>query len=229
MKDGPDIARVASLLGDPARANMITALMAGEALTAGELAREAGVSAPTASSHLTRLAEGGLVSEHRAGRHRYYALADADVAALVERLISFAARRGHNRVRPGPREPQLRHARVCYDHLAGERGVALFEALVSKELLASTAGELRLTRKGERYLRDFGLDLEALSRARRPLCRPCLDWSERRTHLAGGLGAALLARFSELGWISRATHSRAVTFTPSGNRSFTRLFGPARG
>ena len=207
---------------------MITALMAGEALTAGELAREAGVSAPTASSHLTRLAEGGFVRERRAGRHRYYALADADVAALVERLIAFAARKGHNRVRPGPREPQLRHARVCYDHLAGERGVALFEALSAKNFLIATNDALRLTRKGERFLRDFGIDLEALSRARRPLCRPCLDWSERRTHLAGGLGAALLARFSELGWISRARQSRAVTFTPLGVRNFVRVFGQAR-
>ena len=228
MKDGPDIARVASLLGDPARANMVTALMAGEALTAGELAREAGVGAPTASAHLTRLAEGGLVSERRAGRHRYYALADADVAALVGRLMSFAARKGHNRVRPGPREPQLRQARVCYDHLAGERGVALFEALVSKNILAQRDDAIRLTRKGERFLRDFGIDLEALLRARRSPCRACLDWSERRTHLAGGLGAALLTQFSELGWISRAKRSRAVRFTPAGDRSFVRVFGPGR-
>src|SRR5258708_25051649 len=190
--DGPDFTIVASVLGDPARANMITSLRAGEALTAGKLAREAGVSAPTASSHLSRLSQAGLVIERRSGRHRYYSLSSSEVAALVERLINLAARLGHNRVRPGPKDTALRHARVCYDHLAGELGVAMLEGLLAKRRLSWRGDRLILTRSGEGFLGDFGVDVGILSRSRRPLSGVCLDWSGRRNHLRGGLGAPLL-------------------------------------
>jgi len=224
MKSGPDIAPLAALLGDPARANMLTALLAGQALTAGELAREAGVTAQTASSHLAKLTAGGLVVPRRQGRHAYYTLAGADVAALLEKLMNLAERTGHRRTRPGPAEPALRRARVCYDHLAGDLGVALFDGLTAKRVLARRGAELTLTRSGEGFVRAFGIDLEAARAARRALCKDCLDWSVRRSHLAGALGSALLARFTELGWARRERNSRVVTFTPPGLRAFEKTF-----
>ncbi|MEJ1967187.1 MAG: winged helix-turn-helix domain-containing protein [Rhizomicrobium sp.] len=226
MKAGPDIAPVAALIGDPARANMLSALLDGRALTAGELAREAGVTAQTASSHLAKLSQGGLVTPRRQGRHAYFALAGADVAALLESLMSLAARTGHSRTRPGPAEPALRRARVCYDHLAGDLGVALFDGLVARRLLLRQGAGLALSRRGADFMRAFGIGLDAASAARRPLCKDCLDWSARRSHLAGALGAALLARIFALGWARREPGSRAVAFTPPGLRAFERTFGP---
>ena len=223
MKDGPSIAPVAALAGDPARANMLAALIGGKALTAGELAREAGVTAQTASSHLAKLAEGGLIAGIRQGRHRYFRLAGSDVAEMLEKMMGVAERAGHVRTRTGPRAPELRKARVCYDHLAGEMGVALYDDLVRARLVAG-GDVLRLTRRGEEFAQGFGVDLEALSRERRPLCKSCLDWSQRRHHLAGAFGAALLDRFYDLKWARRDRSSRAVLFSPQGERSFQRLF-----
>lgn len=222
MKVGPDIALVAALLGDPARANMLTALLAGQALTAGELAREAGVTPQTASSHLARLEAGGLITGRRQGRHSYFALSGDDVAGVLEGLMSLAARTGHARTRPGPREPALRRARVCYDHLAGDLGVAMLEALVARGRLDDT---LAPTADGEAFFRDFGVDLAPLRAGRRPLCKGCLDWSVRRSHLAGSLGAVLLARIYALGWAKRVEGERVVTFTPAGERAFANTFG----
>jgi DNA-binding transcriptional ArsR family regulator len=224
MKDGPSIAPVAALAGDPARANMLAALMSGQALTASELAAEAGVSAPTASSHLAKLAAGGLVSAVAQGRHRYFRLADEGVAEMLEAMMGVAARAGHLRTRPGPSDPLLRQARVCYDHLAGEMGVQLFESLIEAKRLARRGEALRLTREGERFCEGFGIDLAALGASRRPLCRLCLDWSQRRSHLAGALGAALLTRLYALRWARRDRQSRAVIFTPAGRSHFDKTF-----
>jgi len=224
MKDGPSIAPVAALAGDPARANMLAALMSGQALTASELAAEAGVSAPTASSHLAKLAAGGLISAVAQGRHRYFRLADEEVAEMLEAMMGVAARAGHLRTRPGPSDPLLRRARVCYDHLAGEMGVQLFESLIEAKRLARRGERLRLTRDGERFCEGFGIDLAALAGSRRPLSRLCLDWSQRRSHLAGALGAALLARLYELKWARRDRQSRAVIFTPAGRSHFDKTF-----
>jgi DNA-binding transcriptional ArsR family regulator len=226
MKTGPDIAPLAALIGDPARANMLTALIGGEALTAGELAREAGVTAQTASSHLAKLAAGGLIAPRKQGRHVYYALSGSDIAALLEKLMHLAERTGHRRTRPGPAEPALRKARVCYDHLAGELGVALFDGLLAKRILARRGDTLALTRKGEDFVRAFGIDLDTLAAERRALCKDCLDWSVRRSHLAGALGAALLDRFYGRGWARREKASRIVTFTPPGLRAFETLISP---
>ena len=135
MKTGPDIARVASLVGDPARANMLSALMSGRALTASELAQEAGITPQTASSHLAKLEAGGLVEPEKQGRHRYYRLADPDVGGVLEGLAALAARAGHMRVRTGPKDPALRRARVCYDHLAGDLGVQMLESMKAQKLL----------------------------------------------------------------------------------------------
>jgi len=223
MKEGPHIAPVAALIGDPARANMLAALLAGKALTAGELAREAGVSAQTASSHLAKLSDGGLILGLAQGRHRYFRLSGPDVAEMLEKMMGVAARAGHLRTRTGPEAPALRKARVCYDHLAGEMGVMMLDRLVAGRLVTG-GDEPRLTARGETAMAKFGIDIALLARERRAMCKPCLDWSMRRYHLAGGLGAALLERFLALKWARRDRLSRAVVFSPQGDRAFQRLF-----
>ncbi|GLQ55757.1 ArsR/SmtB family transcription factor [Devosia nitrariae] len=223
MKDGPVIAQVASLIGDPARANMLEALMDGRALTAAELAAIAGVTAQTASSHLARLETARLLTARKQGRHRYFALSGTDVAEALEALMGLAQRTGATRVRTGPRDPALRMARICYDHLAGERGIELLEGLKSRGLVAGDAG-LGLTPQGRETFTRFGIDLEAIGATRRPLCRACLDWSERRSHLAGALGAALLTAMIDRGWVKREA-GRVLTFTRPGLASFRETFG----
>jgi DNA-binding transcriptional ArsR family regulator len=223
MRLGPDITRIAALVGEPARANMLSALMAGQALTAGELAREAGVTPQTASSHLAQLEAGGLLVRRVQGRHNYFALAGADVAELMERLALIASRAGHMRTRPGPKDPAMRRARVCYDHLAGEAGVAMLDALIAQGRIADQAGSLVLTGAGRAFAREFGVCLEAPGR--RPLCKACLDWSVRRSHLAGVMGAGLLARIYALGWARRVEGTRVVAFSAPGLLAFERTFG----
>jgi DNA-binding transcriptional ArsR family regulator len=225
MKDGPNIAGIAALIGDPARANMLTALMHGQALTATELALEAGVTKQTASAHLGKLTEAALIAAEAQGRHRYYRLADADVARVLESLMGVAARSKALRTRPGPKEPALRHARVCYDHLAGGLGVDLFDALLKQRWLALRDGEVTLTKGGREKLGGFGLDIEALETSARPLCRACLDWSVRRNHLAGALGAGLLQALYARGWARRRSGTRVVEFTRGGETAFRRAFG----
>ena len=227
MKSGPDITTIAALLGDPARANMLTALSAGQALTAGELAREAGVTAQTASSHLGKLAAASLIEGRKQGRHVYYALSGPDVAGVLEALTGLAERTGHTRVRTGPREPALRRARVCYDHLAGDLGVALLDSLTARKMIVGTGESLVLSEAGETFMTALGLDVPALSALRRPLCKGCLDWSVRRSHLAGALGAALLSRFYALGWAQREAGTRVVSFSPRGLEAFREIFGVA--
>lgn len=224
MKEGPDIARLAALIGDPARANMLTALMSGKALTASELAAEAGVTLPTASAHLAKLDAGGLLAPRKQGRHKYFALANDEIAAVLEALMGLAAGAGHLRSRSGPRDPELRKARVCYNHLAGDMGIRLYDSLVDRKLLSLGKEGLDLSDAGRRFMSRFGLDLEALAAGRSPLCRACLDWSERRSHLAGSLGRALLSRFEDLGWARRVEGTRIVQFTPKGEAAFRRRF-----
>jgi len=225
VKDGPNIVGIAALIGDHARAEMLTALMAGQALTATELAGIASVTKQTASTHLARLLDAGLVAVERQGRHRYYRLADRDVAHVLEGLMGVAYRVGATRVRSSPREPELRRARVCYDHLAGEVGVLIFESLERRRLLRPGREALELSARGQAFCRDLGIDVAWLARARRPLCRACLDWSVRRHHLGGAIGAALLSRCLELGWAHRAKGSRVVSFTPLGERALRDRFG----
>jgi DNA-binding transcriptional ArsR family regulator len=231
MKAGPDIAMVASLVGDPARSNMLTALMTGRALTASELAQEAGVMPQTASSHLAKLESGGLVEQEKQGRHRYYRLADPDVAGVLEGLAGLAARAGHMRVRTGPKDPELRRARVCYDHLAGDLGVQMLDSMKRQKLVRQHKQEIELTTEGERFIaRTLQIDTGRLVHPRRPVCKACLDWSERRHHLAGTLGAALMSRFTELKWAARDSTpgSRVVHFSRNGERRFAALFGDGK-
>jgi DNA-binding transcriptional ArsR family regulator len=228
MKSGPDIAMVAALVGDPARANMLTALLSGRALTASELAQEAGITPQTASSHLAKLESGGLIEPEKQGRHRYYRLSDPDVADVLERLAGLAARTGHMRVRTGPKEPALRRARICYDHLAGDLGVQMLDSMKTQKLVRQKKQDIELTADGERFLADsLQISPGMLAHPRRPVCKACLDWSERRHHLAGTLGAAMMARFTELKWAARdeTPGSRVVTFSRNGEKRFAALFG----
>jgi len=224
MKEGPDLAHVASLVGDPARANMLTALMGGRALTASELALEAGVSLPTASSHLGKLVDGGLLTVTSQGRHRYYGLASPQVAGMLETIMNVAATIGPRRVRPGPKDAAMRRARVCYDHLAGEQGVALFDRLLARGAIQKQGEAISLTESGATFLEAAGIDVAALGGKRRPLCRACLDWSERRTHLAGAVGSAILDEVLAKKWARREADSRVIVFTPPGLSAFETTF-----
>lgn len=217
---------MAALIGDPARANILTALMSGRALTATELASEAGVSRQTASTHLSKLETGGLLTLRKQGRHKYFSLASDDVAKVLEGLMGLAAGAGHLRMRTGPKDAALKKARVCYNHLAGEMGTRLYESLMDRKHLRIDGDHLALTGTGDTVMRDFGIDLDGLVRARAPVCRECLDWSERRSHLAGSLGRAILRRIEALGWAKRDKTTRAVKFSDRGEREFQEwLFG----
>ena len=203
---------------------MLIALMDGRALTASELADVAGVALPTASSHLGKLVDGSLLSVEKQGRHRYYRLAGADVAHVLETLMLLADRSGHGPLRTGPSDPALREARVCYDHLAGARAVALYDALVSRRYLELAPGGIVVTSTGRRFFSDAGIDVGSLAASRRPVCRVCLDWSARRHHLAGSLGAAILDLALDRRWARREKSSRIVTFSATGGREFARTF-----
>src|SRR5664279_4401880 len=224
MKDGPNIVGIAALIGDHARADVLTALMADRALTATELADIAGVTKQTISAHLGKLVEARLVAFEKHGRHRYFRLADQDVAHLLESLMGVAFRTGAVRVRSSPREPALRKARVCYDHLAGEVGVRIFESLMKQRALIPDGAGLELTAEGRRVFQKLRIDTDAVATQKRIFCRACLDWSERRHHLAGALGAALLARIVELGWAKRVRGSRVVLLTAPGREALDRMF-----
>jgi DNA-binding transcriptional ArsR family regulator len=218
-------------MGDPARAEALTAMLAGRALSATELALVARVTRSTMSVHLDKLLQAGLVAAERQGRHKYFRLAHPDVAQALESLLGLAERSGSGRPRPAAVDPALRRARVCYDHLAGELSVGLYDRLWSRGALAAPRGTgagpqaLVLTPAGERLFRGLGVDVAALRARRRPLCRACLDWSERRHHLAGALGAALLGRAFELRWAWRARAGRAVTFSAAGEAALRRALG----
>lgn len=219
------VAEIASLVGEPARAAMLGVLMDGRALTAAELAAAAGVTPQTASSHLARLTTAGLLAVEAQGRHRYHRLATPEIAGLIEGIMQVAAA-----VRPapvvGPRDRALRAARTCYDHLAGRLGVALADALAEAGHIELSSDGGIVTEAGIAALERQGIGVEPRGgRSRRVLCRPCLDWSERRAHLAGAVGAALCARAFEAGWVRRLAGTRAVSITPKGARAFRERFG----
>lgn len=227
MKDGPIIANVAALIGDPARANILTALMAGGALTVSELAHEAGVTLQTTSAHLSKLLAGGMVAARKQGRHKYFELASSKVAEAIEALMGLAADTGHLRTRVGPRDEALRAARRCYNHLAGSAGVQLYDSLTRRGYLNVDTGGLSLSADGREFVGQLGIDLGRLSISRAPLGRECLDWSERKTHLAGSLGRALLDYMIEGKWVLQNANSRAIIFTPHGEQRFAAAFPKA--
>jgi DNA-binding transcriptional ArsR family regulator len=226
MTDGPTIAAVASLLGDPVRASMLASLADGRSLTASELGHAAGIGAPTASSHLAKLLEANLLVVERQGRHRYYRLSGPDVGEVLERLKGLAQRAGATRARTGPKDEALRTARTCYDHLAGAWAVAAAERLEARGLISFLPGA-PLPAPGRAFFTAIGLDVSRLEVARRPMCRACLDWSERRSHLGGALGAAILDHLLAAGWANRA-EGRAIHFTAAGKSAFDDAYGLPR-
>jgi len=223
MHGTPNLAAIGQILGDPTRTMMLETLYDGRAWTASELAHAAGITAQTASSHLGKLVDANLIAVEPSGRHRYYRIADAEVAEALEALLVLAMRRGQ---RPGLREVKddpLRHARTCYDHIAGRLGIGLIERLLAQSCLREEGDAYLVTERGERLMREFEIDVAALRRGRRPLTRRCLDWSERRYHLGGALGAALADALLERGWIKRLEDSRALKVSTRGKRELRRL------
>lgn len=224
MNEAPNIVRVAALIGDNARAEALCALMSDRALTATELANMAGVTKQTMSFHLGKLREEGLLAVEKQGRHRYFRLAGPHVAELLESLMGLAFRGDDKHLSTGPRDPALRKARVCYDHLAGELGVFVYEQMLETDILQQLPGGLQLTKQGRVWFQKHGIDADALASSKRSFCRACLDWSERRNHLAGALGAALLARIQALGWAKREEDSRVIVFSAKGEASLRAMF-----
>ena len=214
------------MVADPARSRMLACLMSGTLASAGELARAASVTPATASGHLTRLLEGRFVVCEPRGRHRYYRLADADVAHALEALALVAERDPLDRAWAHPGRQRLRAARCCYGHLAGRLGIQLFDALQARSALVADRDGYALTEAGRRWLAELGLDVPAPTRRRR-YAYACLDWSERRDHLAGQLADGILEHLLAKGWLQRGP-GRAVTVTPAGERELLpRLVPPA--
>lgn len=220
----PNIALVASLIGEPARAAMLVALLDGRSLPASELAFRARVSPQTTSSHLAKLMSGKLLAVETHGRHRYYRIANAEVAQALEAIQSIAPQRRITALLRTDEDKTLRFARTCYDHLAGKLAVELTQKLVERGVLRISGADYSVTRKGAEWLKDFGIEVEEAKQRRRAFARQCLDWSERRHHIAGALGAAILARLFELNWIARQRTGRAVRLTHTGQRELHKEF-----
>jgi DNA-binding transcriptional ArsR family regulator len=228
MNDESGIPRVAGLLADPARARMVWLLIDGTTRPAGELAYAANVSAPSASAHLAKLVEGGLLESQAQGRHRYFRIASPEIAGMIEGMASLGvATRPHiRRVVPTPSTPiQFLHARTCYGHLAGEMAVKILEAMLKARWLRTDGRDFALTRLGGDRLAGLKVDCAAAKRSRRVFARACVDLTQRRPHLGGALGDALLELYVARGWIQRQRRSRVVSITPKGNENFGRVFG----
>lgn len=229
MHDDPDIPRIANLLADAARAKILWTLIDGTTRPAGELAYAANISAQSASAHLAKLVEGGLLQAEAQGRHRYFRIASAEVAAVIESIASLDVATRPRRPRaplPTRSTPvEFLHARTCYDHLAGEMAVKILEAMLRQRWLTAHGHDFALTRAGEAGLAALDLDVAAARQPRRVFARACVDLSQRRPHLGGVLGDALLDLYVERGWIQRHRRSRVVSITPEGDETFRRVFG----
>jgi DNA-binding transcriptional ArsR family regulator len=225
MTAANELAEIGSLIGNPARANMLLAMLDGRVHTGSELAAAVGLTLQTASWHLAQLTDAELVARQKQGRSTYYRLASGRVASMLELALAVATA-GPQRHRPASTGDQaLRAARTCYDHLAGRLGVSLTRALVRRRHLVLSRDGGELTSRGAEMLKGFGVDIAATERRKRIFCRPCLDWTEQRPHLAGAVGAAIAARCFDLGWIARMRDSRAVSVTAQGRDGFAEVFG----
>jgi DNA-binding transcriptional ArsR family regulator len=225
MSNAPQIAEVAALVGDPARASMLCALLGGRALTATELALAAGVSPQTTSGHLSKLYAARLVALMKQGRHRYYQLAGSEVGHMLEGIMNVALN-GPPRYQPKTKaDEQMRHARTCYDHFAGLLGVGLADQLAARAHVVMSAEAGEVTPGGLAFFAKLGVDLSAARARRRVFCRPCLDWTERRPHIGGAVGAALAQRCFALKWVERLAGGRALMITPAGRRGLLDSFG----
>jgi DNA-binding transcriptional ArsR family regulator len=222
-------AEIGALVGDPARANMLEALMDRRALTAKELASRAGISPQTASGHLFKMLTAGLITMEQHGRHHYHSLASAEIARMLEGMQQVASTQNikytGRTIRTGPRDAAMRVARGCYDHMAGHLAVGITEAMLGRGQIEFEGDGGSVTDAGRLFLEKFGIDIAAATQTKRVFCRPCLDWSERRYHLAGVVGAALLHRTMELKWLKRQDSSRALTITRAGQEGFRKTFG----
>lgn len=219
-----DLAAIAELMTGQ-RATLLLALLSGQELAASELATRAGLSRSLTSSHLSRLLDGGLIAVRQQGRQRYYRLGNADVAEVIEAMLTIAPHVAASSLRESSRGAAIRHARTCYDHLAGKLGVALTETLERQHLIQAVDSAYLLTDSGHTRLENFGLDTAALRRGRRSFARPCLDWSERRAHLAGALGAGIAETLLKRDWIRRIPNTRALSITTTGRRGLRRELG----
>jgi len=225
MRSEPDLSTIAALIGDPTRAIMLSALMGGQSLPASELAYRSHITAQTASSHLAKLVEGGLLTVQQTGRHRYYQLKNAEVAHLLEALAVVA---------PAPRVKSqgesedlkaLHLARTCYDHLAGKLGVAVTQSLLDQAFIQLDEADYQVSAEGSKWLAAWVIDESQLHKGRRKFACTCLDWSERRYHVAGALGASVTAKFFEKGWVARITGTRAIRIIDSGRKGLKEQFG----
>jgi DNA-binding transcriptional ArsR family regulator len=229
MDDTPDLPRIARLLADPARAKIVWALIDGTMRPAGELAYAANISAQSASAHLTKLVKGGLLESEAQGRHRYFRIANSEVACMIESMASLSAEITPRKPPPPPlvraMPDQFMHARTCYDHLAGEMAVRILDAMLKMGWLAAKGQEFSVTTLGEKKLAGLNVNLDIARAERRVFARPCVDLTQRRPHLGGALGAALLDLFVEQGWILRSPRSRVVSLTPKGTEAFRKSFG----
>lgn len=222
----PDLARFAALLADGTRASFCLSLLDGRAWTAGELARSAGVAPSTATEHINQLITGGVLAERRQGRHRYVQLADARTAELIETIAAHAptSTARPSSLRSATLASALAQGRTCYDHLAGRLGVRITTAMVDRGLLGTEHG-FTVTPAGTRWMSGLGIDLDTVRRARRPFVRECLDWTERLSHVAGGVGAAVCRAFFDAGWVTRTGSGRAVKLTPPGQAALGEHLG----
>ena len=225
-----NIAQVAALMGDSSRALMLNALLGGKALTATELATYADISAQTASTHLNKLVEGQLIQVRKQGRHKYFQLKSYQVAEVIEGMLNLNAQltsvhSNKHEIKTGPNDKDLRHSRICYDHLAGEIAVQLYQALLIKGWLLEDNLQLSLTESGRLAFASFGFNLAECESNKRPMCKPCLDWSERRSHLAGMLGKWILEDALAHQWASRDLDSRAIRFSQSGLKKLSLRYG----
>jgi len=225
MSEDVRIAEVGALVGDPARANILAALMGGRALTAGELVDVTGVSPQTTSGHLAKLTEGRLIACLKQGRHRYYRIASARVAEMLESIMAVVADAPARYRPPSKVDEAMRVARTCYDHFAGKLGVGITEALCSVGHVALSDEGGEVTESGVDFFERFGIDLAAARHRRRIFCRPCVDWTERRLHLGGTVGAVLAQRCFDLKWLQQTRGSRALIITPAGRRGLNEAFG----
>lgn len=225
MNAEPTIAAVAQLMGEPARATILSALLGGEALPASDLAYRCRLTPQTASAHLAKLQAGGLVAVQRVGRHRYYRLANPHVARAIEALQVIAPQPRVRTLKESEMSRTIRRARTCYDHLAGRLGVALTDHMLAEGWLVAGGHDFQLTDAGAHTLTALGVDLDAARAKRRVFAPQCLDWSERRPHLAGALGASLTSHLFALGWIERVPGGRGVRLTATGAEKLARDVG----
>ncbi|QDR79194.1 ArsR/SmtB family transcription factor [Sporomusa termitida] len=225
MHANPNLAAVAALIGDPSRAAMLVSLLGGKTLPAGDLARAARISPQTASAHLAKMLQGGLLIQEAYGRHKYFRLASSEVGQALEALQTISPPQPVRSLRESDQLHALQFARTCYDHLAGKIGVALTDRLLAMGLVEKSGKDFIVSAAGKAWLQNFGVETEANPKSRRYFARQCLDWSERRQHLAGSLGAALTRRLFELKWLEDLPDGRAVRVTAAGRKGLSEKFG----